>query len=156
MAPSENTVLILIDPYNDFLHPEGRLTRTLQDSLDHNNTIEHMCEAVTAARKNGICIFYGLHQQWKPGFFQNWKHMTGSNMRQSEIHFFAEGSFGAKIYEGLEPSDQNGDVVVSKHWNSKYVCSRQFFRKRTTFMLIVPHSAHSGTPILSISSASVT
>ncbi|KAM0510800.1 hypothetical protein ACHAPE_010531 [Trichoderma viride] len=44
--------------------------------------------------------------------------MTDSNVRQSTVHFFAEGSWGAEIYEGLEPDTGNGDVVVSKHWNS--------------------------------------
>ena len=32
---------------------------------------------------------------------------------------FEEGSFGAEFYEGLEPDFDNGDVVVSKHWNSR-------------------------------------
>lgn len=32
---------------------------------------------------------------------------------------FEEGSFGAKFYEGLEPDFEKGDVVISKHWNSR-------------------------------------
>ena len=33
-----------------------------------------------------------------------------------------EGSWGAELYEGMEPDVLgNGDVVVSRHWNSRYV-----------------------------------
>ena len=118
MTTRPKTVLLLIDPYNDFLNPDGKLTPQMKESLEHNNAIQHMHEAVEVARKQGLTIFYGLHQQWKPGFYQDWHHMTGSNLRQSKVHFFEEGSWGGKIFDGLEPGE--GDVVVSKHWNSKY------------------------------------
>lgn len=121
MATNPKTALLLIDPYNDFLHPDGILTPRMQASITHNNAIEHIKDAVVAARKNQIPIFYGLHQQWEPGFYEDWHHMTDSNMRQSQAHFFAKDSWGAKIFEGLEPDFENKDVVVSKHWNSKYV-----------------------------------
>jgi len=78
-----------------------------------------MKEALAAARKAHIQVFYGLHQQWEPGMFDNWLHATGSNLRQAEVHFFAEGTSGAQVLEGLEPQPEEGDVVVSKHWNSK-------------------------------------
>lgn len=119
MSSTPKVALLLVDPYNDFLHPDGKITARLQDSLTHNNAVKHMQHAVSVARKHRVPIFYGLHQQWNPKTFQGWKHMTGSNQRQEEIHFFEEGSFGAEIYEGLEPDPANGDVVVSKHWNSK-------------------------------------
>lgn len=121
MASTKRTALLLVDPYNDFLHPSGKLTPRVSDSLQDNGTIEHMLKAVNLARRENIPVFYGLHQQWRPEFYHDWKHMSGSNIRQSDDHFFAEGSWGAKIYDGLEPDMSNGDVVVSKHWNSKYV-----------------------------------
>lgn len=40
---------------------------------------------------------------------------------QNENKAFEEGTWGVKIFEGLEPSLENGDVVVSKHWSSRYV-----------------------------------
>jgi nicotinamidase-related amidase len=72
MAPPLNTAIILIDPYNDFLHPSGKLTGLLADSLAHNDAIKHLQTLVKYAHENKIPIFYGLHQQVKPGFLAGW------------------------------------------------------------------------------------
>ncbi|CEL04972.1 hypothetical protein ASPCAL06094 [Aspergillus calidoustus] len=114
---STKTAIVLVDPYNDFLHPDGKLTPFLKD-LEERNAVQNMKDLVQAARSRNIPVYYGLHQQWSADKFHDWKHMTPSHVRQRDIHFFEEGSFGAKIYEGLEPDLANGDVVVSKHWNS--------------------------------------
>lgn len=121
MASPAKTALVLVDPYNDFLHPTGMLTPRLRESLEANNTIEHLIKAVTAARKLKIPIYYALHQQWKPGFAEGWNHLTDGNSRQRHTHFLAENTFGTQIYAGLEPDLSNDDVLVSRHWNSKYV-----------------------------------
>lgn len=43
---------------------------------------------------------------------------------QKENKTFEEGTWGVEIYEGLEPDvEGNGDVVISKHWCSRYVLS---------------------------------
>lgn len=115
----ENTAVILIDPYNEFLHPEGKLYKLVQESLQASKTVEHMKRAVEAARAAHIPIYYALHQQYKEGHYDGWNRMTRSHVRSKEFHVFEEGSFGMKIYEGMEPEIKNGDVVVSKHWNSR-------------------------------------
>ncbi|KAL2813000.1 Isochorismatase-like protein [Aspergillus granulosus] len=114
---SSKVAIILVDPYNDFLHPEGKLTSFLKD-LGERNAVQNMKDLVKAARSRNLPIYYGLHQQWSDNSFNGWRHMTPGNVKQKDIHFFEEGSFGARIYEGLEPDPNNGDVVVSKHWNS--------------------------------------
>ena len=113
-----NTAVIIIDPYNDFLHPSGKLNSLLADSLKEKHSIAHLQELVTAARKHKIPIYYGLHQQVKPGFLAGWKHATPLQQSQKENVAFEEGSWGVEIYKGLEPNLANGDVVVSKHWSS--------------------------------------
>lgn len=40
---------------------------------------------------------------------------------QEEGKVFEEGSWGAQIFEGMEPVVVNGDVVVAKHWSSSLV-----------------------------------
>ncbi|PYI14783.1 Isochorismatase hydrolase [Aspergillus japonicus CBS 114.51] len=117
MVDLSKTALILIDPYNDFLHPDGKLTPLLKD-LEEKETINHIQEAVAAARLHRIPVYYGLHQQWTPTAFQAWRHMTPNHVKQKEIKLFEAGTFGAQIYQGLEPDRSNGDVVVSRHWNS--------------------------------------
>ncbi|RAK80272.1 cysteine hydrolase family protein [Aspergillus fijiensis CBS 313.89] len=117
MAEKSKIALVLVDPYNDFLHPDGKLTPLLKD-LEEKETIKHIEEAVAAARLHRIPVYYGLHQHWTPSAFQEWRHMTPNNVKQERIKFFEAGTFGAEIYQGLEPDASNGDVVVSRHWNS--------------------------------------
>jgi nicotinamidase-related amidase len=115
------TAVVLIDPYNDFLHPDGKLYPSVSESLEVTNSIEHLKELVKAARDTSIPIYYGLHQQFKDGNYAGWQHMNEPQTRTRNGKVFEEGSFGSQIYEGLEPQLSNGDVTVSKHWNSRLV-----------------------------------
>jgi len=107
-----------MDPYNDFLHPEGKLNGLLAESMKETDTIVHLKELVAAARAHKLPIYYGLHQQVKPEFLAGWNHATPLQESQKERKAFEEGTWGVEIYEGLEPDLRNGDVVVSKHWSS--------------------------------------
>jgi nicotinamidase-related amidase len=118
LIDATNTAILLIDPYNDFLHPDGKLNSLLNDDLARTNAIKHIKDVVTAARHHQIPIFYGLHQQIRPGFYDGWHHMRKIHISQKEGHAFEEGSWGAQVFEGLEPDLSNKDVVVSKHWSS--------------------------------------
>ena len=121
MTTNTNTAVVLIDPYNDFLHPDGKLYGLIKESLETTDSVTHMKEAVTAAREKHIPIFYGLHQQYKEGHYDGWEHLAASHVRIKRNKVFAEGTWGAEIYEGLEPDLKNGDVTASKHWNSRPV-----------------------------------
>jgi nicotinamidase-related amidase len=118
MPDNSKTAVILVDPYNDFLHPEGKANGLLADSLAHSETIKHLKEVVNAARAAHIPIYYGLHQQYKPGFISGWTHPTSLQAGQSDSHAFEQGTWGAEIYKGLEPDLANNDVVFSQHWTS--------------------------------------
>jgi nicotinamidase-related amidase len=113
------TAIVLIDPYNEFLHPKGKIHPMVAESLTTSGTIEHLKELVAAARKHKIPIFYCLHQQTDTHSFLNWQMMNKSLEVVKQATAFAKGTFGVEIYEGLEPDFENGDVVVSKHWNSR-------------------------------------
>ncbi|EMR86834.1 hypothetical protein ACHAPC_002387 [Botrytis cinerea] len=122
MSSTNKTAIVLIDPYNDFLHPEGKVYPLMAESIADTNTITHLQNLVTTARAQKIPIYYGLHQQTKAGYLAGWKHATLTQQRQKESNAFEEGSWGVEIYKGLEPDvEGNGDVIVSKHW-----CSSSF------------------------------
>lgn len=114
-----NTAIILIDPYNDFLHSDGKVNSLVAESLKETDTITHIKEAVSAARAHKLPIYYGLHHQYQAGDFDGWLHMTKDHGSLKAKKVFEEGSWGAQFYEGLEPQISNGDVVVSKHWSSR-------------------------------------
>jgi len=118
---SPKTALIFIDPYNEFLHPEGKLHARLSDSLAKTNCIAHMRSVLQTARANSIPVFYCMHQQTHDTTFKGWTTLNKNheNMRGNQV--FRVGSFGVEYFEGMEPDVAAGDVVVSKHWNSRYV-----------------------------------
>ncbi|KAF7925510.1 uncharacterized protein EAE98_006735 [Botrytis deweyae] len=122
MSSTNKTAIVLVDPYNDFLHPKGKVNHLLAESIAATNTISHLQNLVTIARAQKIPIYYGLHQQVKAGFIAGWEHTTVTQQGQRDSKTFEEGSWGVEIYEGLEPDvEENGDVIVSKHW-----CSSSF------------------------------
>ncbi|KAI1617446.1 Isochorismatase-like protein [Exophiala viscosa] len=113
---TEKQALVLIDPLNDFIHPEGKLYPAVQDSLTKTNTVENLRRLAHGAREKGIPIYYGLHQQYKEGNYDGWKHAKQNHERSKQSQAFA--GWGGEILEGYEPQLSNGDVVVSRHWNS--------------------------------------
>lgn len=119
MSNLANTAVILIDPYNDFLHPDGKFAGALQSNLVAGDTVARLREVVAAARGSKIPIYYGLHQQYEEGHYDGWKHMGLTHPNLKATKMFEKGSWGAGFFEGLEPQLSNGDVVVSKHWNSR-------------------------------------
>lgn len=128
MSKFSDTAVILIDPYNDFLHPDGKFASVLQANLVAGNTVAHLKHVVAAARAAKIPIYYGMHQQYEEGHYDGWKHMgiTHPNIKAKKM--FEKGSWGAGFYEGFEPQLSNGDVVVSKHWNSR--CVPNFYTRK--------------------------
>jgi nicotinamidase-related amidase len=118
MSPRPNTAVILIDPYNDFLHPSGKLNPLVATSKPKTPSPTSKTSspppALTTCPSN-----YGLHQQTRPGSPAGWNHATPLQKSQKESVAFEEGSLGVEIFEGLGPEVKKGDVVVSKHWSIK-------------------------------------
>ncbi|KAI9926992.1 hypothetical protein ASPWEDRAFT_32947 [Aspergillus wentii DTO 134E9] len=115
---SETTAVILVDPLNDFVHPKGKLYPFVQESIETTDTVTNMARLVKSAREMHIPIFYGLHQPYKEGNYDGWRNMTKSHHRLKKLEAFKEGTWGSEIQSEMTPSLGNGDVVVSRHWNS--------------------------------------
>jgi nicotinamidase-related amidase len=125
-ASHPNTAILLIDPYNDFLHPDGKMYPAMAESLEATGTVKHIFDLLTAARAHKIPVFYGLHQQYNSNAFYGWKQMKPLHEGQKANKVFEEGSWGATIFEGMEPKYENGDVIFSKHWSSRSDLSKIF------------------------------
>ena len=111
--------ILLIDHYNDFLHPKGKAHGGVKASLEASGTVENLQKLVKAARANNIQIFHCMHQQVDSKTFQGWTMLNKSLETIGKFLLFEKDSFGAQYYEGLGPDLENGDVVVSRHWNSR-------------------------------------
>lgn len=116
---TSKVALLLVDPYNDFLHADGKLYQILAESIRDTDTITHLHEVVKVARSSKIPIFYCMHQQTNKYTFGEWQNMNKSQKGLGAKMVFEEGSFGAQFFDGLAPDLNAGDVVVSKHWNSR-------------------------------------
>ena len=117
---SSKSGLIFIDPYNEFLHPDGKLYPALSDSLAKADTIAHLKVVLKNARAKGIPVFYCMHQQNDDHSFKDWTLMNKSLTRIRDIKSFRAGTFGTEFFAGLEPDLDHGDVLVGRHWNSRY------------------------------------
>ena len=115
-AMAQRSALVLVDPLNDFLHPNGKLHPLLKESLDTTDTLSNLRTLVEGTRAAKIPIYYGLHQVNKDGTYAGWLHMRANHVRNRDKGVFT--GRGAEIVEGLEPKLSNGDVVANRHWNS--------------------------------------
>jgi len=110
------TALLFIDPYNDFLAPEGKLWPMISAIAEQVGLHENLQRITTAVRAAGMQIVIVPHHRWRPGDLDGWKHpnpyMLGGYQRQ----VFAAGSWGGEWYPDFAP--QPGDLVCTEHWGS--------------------------------------
>ncbi|KAK5046278.1 hypothetical protein LTR84_008421 [Exophiala bonariae] len=114
---ASKTALVLIDVYNDFLHPNGKLYGGLAESLKDSNTIEHLEAVLDAARKHNIPTFYSLHQQYRKGKYAGFEHQNAMLQSIQQNQAFEEGAFGSEVFKSLAPNVEKGDTlnVSQKH-----------------------------------------
>jgi len=61
LAELKNTALVITDPQNDFLSPEGVAWGMVGKSVTENKTVDHIDELFKAAKANGIPVFVSPH-----------------------------------------------------------------------------------------------
>ncbi len=57
----ENTALVITDPQNDFLSPDGVAWGVVSKSVEENNTIENIDRLFKAAKQAEIPVFISPH-----------------------------------------------------------------------------------------------
>lgn len=111
--PKDNTALLIVDPYNDFMAKKGKawpLVKKVANEVDLHN---HMTRILAAARAQSWSVFYAPHHQYREGSFAERKFLHPSQYLQKVTSSFAAGEFGSEFYPGFEP--QEGDVVATQH-----------------------------------------
>ncbi|MFF5025524.1 isochorismatase family cysteine hydrolase [Streptomyces collinus] len=110
------TAVLLIDPYNDFLSPDGKVWQRLAPVADEVGLLDHLRSVVTLARTAGVRVVFVPHRRWEPGDYETWDHPTPSQRKIQQFHHFAKGSWGGEFHPDFQP--QPGEVVVQEHWGS--------------------------------------
>ncbi|WP_218147136.1 isochorismatase family cysteine hydrolase [Paenibacillus sp. CF384] len=113
---STTTGLLLVDPYNDFLAPEGKIYPRTKEISDSVNLLDHLRAIVAAARKAGIRVFFVPHHRAEPDDYETWNHPTPYQLGAKERQSFAKGTWGGEFHADFQP--QHGDVIIKEHWGS--------------------------------------
>jgi nicotinamidase-related amidase len=108
-----NTALVLVDPYNDFLADDGVIWPRVREVAESTGTRQHLIELVTAVRGAGIPVAYAPHRRSRKGDTEGWLRPARPAMAIRAGAFAADGK-GGRWYPGLEPHE--GDIVASEHW----------------------------------------
>ena len=114
------TALLITDPQNDFLSPDGVTWDLVGESVTENNTVENIEKLFKTAKENGIEVFISPHYYyphdhgWKfEGALEAVMHSIGMFDRKDPLsveHF--EGS-GADWLERYKPYIADGQTIVS-------------------------------------------
>jgi len=67
---SENTALLIVDPFNDFLSENGKLWSVTKETVKGVNLIDNLKNILSAARSSGIKVVYVPHHLTKKGTLQ--------------------------------------------------------------------------------------
>lgn len=113
---NENTGLVVVDPYNDFISEGGKIWDRIKEIAEGNQCISHMLQVIEAARKTGVRVFYAMHRRYRPGDYETWKYIAPIQKSAWNSKVFEFGTWGGEVRHEFEP--QRGDVVTSEHWCS--------------------------------------
>jgi len=100
MEIDESTALVLTDPQNDFLSPDGVTWGVVGESVMENNTVENIETLLSVAKENDIPVFISPHYYYPTD--KGWKFEGALEMLMHNIGMFDRA--GALDLEGFEGS----------------------------------------------------
>ena len=116
----EDTALVITDPQNDFLSPQGVTWGIVGESVTQNKTEEHIEALFKVAKEAGINVFISPHYYYPTD--HGWKFEGTLEKVMHDIHMFDrkdalnlegfEGS-GADWLEQYKPYIQDGKTIVA-------------------------------------------
>ena len=85
----ETTAIVITDPQNDFLSPQGVNWGVVGGRVTANNTIENLETLFKLAQDNGIKVFISPHYYYKHD--HNWKFEGALETLMHKINMFDRG-----------------------------------------------------------------
>ena len=116
----DRTALVVIDPQNDFLSPEGATWGLVGESVTENNTVEHIESLFKAAKKSGIPVFISPHYYYPTD--HGWHFEGALEKVMHEINMFdRKGPLNLEGFEGsgadwlarYKPYIEDGTTVIA-------------------------------------------
>jgi len=116
ISGKQDTALLVIDPYNDFISEGGKVWDRLKAVAEANHCVPHMLQVLDAARKAELRVFYALHRRYRPGDYETWKHIAPIQKAAWSRKTFEYGTWGGEIRPEFAP--RPGEIVAQEHWCS--------------------------------------
>jgi|GEM_PF-74420 len=117
---SKRTALVITDPQNDFLSPNGVTWGVVGKSVTENRTVENLEALLIAAKQNDIQVFISPHyyfehdHRWKfEGALEKLMHQIGMFDRKDALNLEDFEGSGADWLERYKPFINDGKTVVT-------------------------------------------
>ncbi|MGO7044100.1 cysteine hydrolase [Rhizobium leguminosarum] len=111
-----NTGLVVVDPYNDFISEGGKIWPRIKEVAEANNCVPHMQQVLTVARAAKLRVFFAMHHRYREGDYENWKFVAPIQRAAWHRRSFECGSWGGEFRAEFVPAA--GEIVASEHWCS--------------------------------------
>jgi nicotinamidase-related amidase len=116
----ERTALVITDPQNDFLSPEGVTWGVVGESVTENNTVANIEELFKVAKETGMPVFISPHYYyptdhgWKfGGALEQLMHSINMFDRKDPLSLEGFEGSGPDWLEQYKPYIQDGETVVA-------------------------------------------
>ena len=120
MVVDDRTALVITDPQNDFLSPDGVTWGVVGESVMANNTVENLETLMRTAKQSGIGLFVSPHyyyptdNEWKfEGALETLMHNIGMFDRTGPTDLSGFEGSGADWLERYKPYIEDGTTVVT-------------------------------------------
>jgi len=117
---SGDTALLITDPQNDFLSPEGVTWAVVGESVTENDTVAHIEELLRAAKDSGMEVFVSPHYYyptdhgWRfEGALEALMHKIGMFDRAGPLDLESFEGSGADWLARYKPYVEDGATVVT-------------------------------------------
>ena len=115
-----NTALVITDPQNDFLSPEGVTWGVVGESVTENNTVANIGTLLETAKAQGFQVFVSPHYYyptdhgWKfGGPLEVMMHSIGMFDREGALSLKGFDGSGADWLEQYKPYLNDGETVIT-------------------------------------------
>ena len=116
----ERTAVLITDPQNDFLSPDGVAWGVVGESVTKNNTVANIESLFKAAKANNLPVFVSPHYYyptdhgWKfEGALEKLMHTIGMFDRKGALTTEGFEGSGADWLESYKPYINDGNTIVS-------------------------------------------
>ncbi len=114
------TALLITDPQNDFLSPDGVVWGVVGKSVTDNNTVENIDSLFAAAKANDIPVFISPHYYFPTdhgwhfeGALETLMHKVGMFDRSGALSLDGFEGSGADFLEQYKKYINDGETVIS-------------------------------------------